>query len=75
MHMTKDNAVSLNLNPNFANADDFYEKLIDTHRGLTDAQSADVNAKLVLLLANHIGDMAVLEEAMAIARDGHEAQE
>lgn len=63
--------MKLNLNPNFANADEFYEKLIDTHRDLSDAQSADVNAKLVLLLANHIGDMEVLEEAMRIARDGH----
>jgi hypothetical protein len=75
MHIAKDNAVTLTLEPNFANPDDFYERLIETHRGLTDAQSADVNAKLVLLLANHIGDMAVLEQAMTIARDGHEAQE
>lgn len=66
--------MKLTLESNFANPDDFYEKLINTHRGLTDAQSADVNAKLVLLLANHIGDMGVLEEAMAIARDGHEPQ-
>jgi hypothetical protein len=50
--------------------DDFYEALIDTHRGLTDAQSELLNAKLVLLLANHIGDLAVLREALALARDG-----
>lgn len=73
--MTKDKPVSLTLTPNFANPDDFYEKLIDTHRGLSDAQSADVNAKLVLLLSNHIGDMAVLEQAMEAARDGHQPQE
>lgn len=51
-----------------ANADDFYEALIDTHRDLSPEQSAMVNARLILLLANHIGDMEVLREAMAIAR-------
>ena len=50
--------------------DDFYERLIATHRGLTDEESALVNAKLILLLANHIGDTNVLAQAMAAARDG-----
>ncbi len=50
--------------------DDFYEALIDTHRDLTPEQSAMVNARLVLLLANHIGDMEVLAEAMRRAREG-----
>ncbi|HEY0834310.1 MAG TPA: DUF2783 domain-containing protein [Azospirillum sp.] len=53
-----------------ASPDDFYESLIDTHRDLSAEQSAMVNAKLVLLLANHIGDMDVLAEAMRIARQG-----
>jgi hypothetical protein len=48
--------------------DDFYEELIDLHRDLTDAQSALVNAKLILLLANHVGDPQVLRAAMAAAR-------
>lgn len=52
----------------FTPGDDFYEALIDTHRDLSDEQSAVVNAKLVLLLSNHIGDLSVLKEAMAIAR-------
>ena len=52
----------------FTPGDDFYEALIDTHRDLTDEQSALVNAKLILLLANHIGDMHVLREAMQLAR-------
>lgn len=56
--------------PNIARPDDFYEALIDTHRGLTEEQSRDVNCKLVLLLANHVGDLDVLREAMAIARKG-----
>ena len=59
----------LNTEPNLPVPDDFYEELIATHRGLSDAQSALVNAKLVLLLANHIGDPAVLAQAMAAARD------
>ena len=50
--------------------DDFYEALIDTHRDLSDEQSSLVNAKLVLLLSNHIGDLSVLREAMNIARKG-----
>ena len=50
--------------------DDFYERLIATHRGLSDEESALVNAKLVLLLANHIGDPEVLGQAMAAARHG-----
>ena len=60
----------LNTDPNLTAPDDFYEQLIATHRDLTDAQSALVNAKLVLLLANHVGDPAVLAQAMAAARDG-----
>jgi hypothetical protein len=55
--------------PNLAAPDDFYEALIELHRGLTDSQSARVNAKLVLLLANHVGDLHVLREAMRAARE------
>ncbi|NMG55552.1 DUF2783 domain-containing protein [Aromatoleum aromaticum] len=54
----------------FSPGDDFYEALIETHRDLTAEQSAMVNARLILLLANHIGDISVLREAMKIARDG-----
>ena len=59
----------LNSEPNLAAADDFYEELIELHRGLSEEQSALVNAKLILLLANHIGDLGVLREAMAAARE------
>jgi hypothetical protein len=62
-------STTLNTQPNLAAPDDFYEALIQLHRGLADAQSALVNAKLVLLLANHIGDAAVLREAMRVARE------
>lgn len=54
----------------FSPGDDFYEALVDMHRELTDEQSAMVNARLILLLANHIGDLGVLREAMRIAREG-----
>ncbi len=60
----------LNTEPNLAAPDDFYEALIETHRDLTPEQSRLVNAKLILLLANHIGDLALLREAMAKAREG-----
>ena len=54
----------------YSPGDDFYEALIDSHRGLDDAQSQAVNARLILLLANHIGDLRVLREALAAARQG-----
>ncbi|VUZ24401.1 Uncharacterised protein [uncultured Comamonas sp.] len=52
----------------FSPGDDFYEALIDSHQGLSDEQSLAVNARLVLLLANHVGDIGVLRQALAIAR-------
>jgi hypothetical protein len=61
---------TLRTDPNLPDPDAFYEQLIALHHGLSDAESALVNAKLVLLLANHIGDPAVLAQAMAAARRG-----
>ncbi len=57
----------------FSPGDDFYQLLIDTHRDLSEAKSAMLNAKLILILSNHIGDISVLREAMQIARDSTEA--
>ena len=65
---------TLNTEPNLPAPDDFYERLIAMHRGLSDDESALVNAKLVLLLANHIGDPGVLVQAMAAARDGTDTE-
>lgn len=48
--------------------DDFYEALLDAHRDLALAQSHELNAKLVLLLANHIGELPVLRQALDAAR-------
>ena len=60
--------IQLNIDPNFSNADEFYEALIDAHRELTLEQSHQMNAKLVLLLANHIGELDVLKDAMQRAK-------
>ena len=59
---------TLNTELNLPAADDFYDELIALHRGLTEDESALVNAKLILLLANHIGDPEILRAAMAAAR-------
>jgi hypothetical protein len=58
----------LNTQPNFQACDDFYEALITAHQGLTTEQSHAMNARLVLLLANHIGETAVLQHALLLAR-------
>ena len=55
--------------PNIAAPDDFYNALIEAHRGLSDEQSELLNARLILLLANHIGDLHALREALAAARE------
>ncbi len=57
----------------FSPGDDFYQLLINTHRDLTEQQSALLNAKLILILANHIGDISVLREAMQLARQTTDA--
>ena len=58
----------LNTDPNIPDPDGFYAELIDAHDGLSDEDSAAYNARLVLLLANHIGDRAVLRDALKAAR-------
>ncbi len=57
----------LNLKPNFDDTDGFYDRLISAHEGLTDAQSEALNARLILILANHIGNQDVLDAALDIA--------
>jgi hypothetical protein len=54
--------------PNIPDPDGFYEELIDSQRDLAPSDADLMNAKLVLVLANHIGDRAVLREALALAR-------
>jgi|LauGreDrversion4_2_1035121.scaffolds.fasta_scaffold1040676_2 hypothetical protein len=55
--------------PNFAKPDEIYARLIATHEGLSEQESHALNARLILLLMNHIGDDAVISEALRIARD------
>ncbi|MCE8509816.1 DUF2783 domain-containing protein [Ruegeria pomeroyi] len=57
----------LTLTPNIAGADDFYAELLAAHEGLDKAESDALNARLVLVLANHIGDRAVLSKALKAA--------
>lgn len=57
----------LNTDVNLLGADDFYAELLALHEGKSDAESAAINARLILLLANHIGDRDVLRAAMKAA--------
>ena len=60
--------MQLNTAPNLESPDDFYETLIDAHRELSTEASEALNARLVLLLANHIGSQRVLLDALDAAR-------
>jgi uncharacterized membrane protein YdfJ with MMPL/SSD domain len=55
---------TLSTSSNFANSDAAYRMIVEAHRGLSDEDSAALDAALVLLLANHIGDLVVLKEAL-----------
>ncbi len=59
---------ALSTRSNFADPDAAYRLIVEAHRGISDAQSADLDAALVLILANHIGDLDVLREAIALAQ-------
>jgi len=58
----------LSTGSNFAKPDDAFRAIVEAHRGLSEAESADLDAALVLVLANHIGDLDVLHEAIALAK-------
>ena len=60
--------MALSTNSNFARPDDAFRAVVEAHRGLSDEQSADLDAALVLILANHIGDLDVLRDAIALAK-------
>ena len=59
----------MNTTPNFQDADGFYERLLDAHQGLSREQSELLNARLILLLANQVGNAQVLADCVAAARD------
>jgi hypothetical protein len=60
--------MALSTRSNFSRPDDAFRAIVEAHRGLSDAESAELDSALVLVLANHIGDLAVLREAIALAR-------
>lgn len=60
--------MSLNLKPNIAGSDDFYAELLAAHEGLSKAESDAFNARLLLILCNHIGDRGILRDALAAAK-------
>ncbi len=61
-------SAGLHTHPNVGDPDGFYARLIELHQGLTPEQSHKLNAKLILMLANHIGDQQVLDEICAYIR-------
>ena len=71
--------MALSTSSNFAKPDDAFRMIVEAHRGFSDAQSADLDAALVLVLANHIGDIEVLREAIELAKrrlvDGSQQQQ
>ena len=71
--------MALSTSSNFAKPDDAFPVIVEAHRGLSEEQSADLDAALVLVLANHIGDLDVLREAIVLAKrrmlDGGQQQQ
>jgi hypothetical protein len=53
---------------NFSKPDDAFRLIVEAHRGLSDEQSASLDAALVLILANHIGDIEVLRDAVTLGK-------
>src|SRR5579864_8920167 len=60
--------MALSTRSNFNKPDDAFRAIVEAHRGLSDEASADLDAALVLILANHIGDLDVLREAIELAK-------
>jgi hypothetical protein len=58
----------LRTEPNLDDPDGFYEELLSLHEGRSTAESDSINARLILILANHIGDRGVLREAFQVAK-------
>lgn len=59
--------MSLNIKPNIPDPDGFYQELIDSQREMEDGEAERMNCKLVLILANHIGDREIIREAIRLA--------
>ena len=61
--------MALNLTPNLVDPDGFYDELLQAHEGLGKESSDALNARLILILCNHIGDRSVLSDALSVARN------
>lgn len=59
---------NLTLTPNIPGADDFYATLLAAHEGLSKDESDALNARLILILANHVGDINILSQAITAAK-------
>ncbi|MGO3931198.1 DUF2783 domain-containing protein [Rhodopseudomonas pseudopalustris] len=59
---------ALSTRSNFTDPDAAYRMIVEAHRGVSDEQSAALDAALVLILANHIGDLDLLREAVTLAK-------
>jgi hypothetical protein len=67
--MSKAHAQSMPvLHNQLSDPDGFYEALLDAHNGLSQQDSAELNARLILILANQIGDQALLEQCLALSK-------
>lgn len=60
--------MELNLDANIIDPDGFYDELLGAHEGLTNEESDALNARLILVLANHVGDRNVLRRALEVAK-------
>jgi hypothetical protein len=60
--------MALSTSSNFAKPDDAFRAIVEAHRGFSREEAADFDAALILILANHIGDISVLREAITLAR-------
>lgn len=67
--MSTSNQPALNLSPNLPDGDGFYDELLQAHEGLGDDDSKAFNARLILILCNHIGDRDIIRQALSAASD------
>ncbi len=61
--------MSITLIPNIADPDGFYDELLAAHDGLSKEESDALNARLILILANHVGDREILDQALRAAQN------
>ena len=70
--MSTSSQPSLVLHPNLPDQDGFYDELLRAHEGLSDEESEDFNARLILVLCNHIGDRDIIRQALKAASESSE---